>query len=165
MRGNYFFLNTMPLHSGIFLQSNSTIQSDPLFGNALIYIADFNAAGALGFILNRRHPRNFNELQEFVHCPSLPLWQGGPMQAEQLFFLHCRPDLIEEAQLAANGIYLGGRFSDAVDALLSHTLPPNHIQLFIGYCGWEAGQLEQEIADGEWHEVKGHTLFGIDAMQ
>lgn len=164
MRGNYFF-KTMQLHSGIFLKSNTTLQSDPLFGNALIYIAEFNATGALGFILNRKHPRNFNELQAFVHCPALPLWQGGPMQAEQLFFLHCRPDLIEEAQLTANGIYLGGRFSDVVEALMYHTLPHHHIRLFIGYCGWDAGQLEQEIADGEWQVEAGQTLFGIDAVQ
>nr|WP_294904154.1 YqgE/AlgH family protein [uncultured Lacibacter sp.] len=120
------------------------------FEQTVIVIAEQNEKGALGFIINQPFSRSFNELEEFKDSIPVPLFTGGPVQDDQLYFLHRRPDLITDGQLIDAAVYLYGDFKTAVQLLNTGALPVTDVKLFIGYCGWDAHELEAEIAEGSW---------------
>lgn len=107
----------------------------------------------MGFVINKIFPRKFNELEEFRNCAPFPLYDGGPVDREHLFFLHQRPDLIEGGTAVSENVYLGGDFKAAVQFINTGILAETEIRLFIGYCGWDTGELEAEIREGSWKIV------------
>ena len=60
------------------------------------------------------------------------------------------PDLIEGGKRITAGIYLGGDIHQAIAAINQQQIDEKDIKLFIGYCGWDAGQLTEELAEGSW---------------
>ncbi|GAB3006358.1 hypothetical protein GCM10027051_02010 [Niabella terrae] len=145
---------------GHFLKSNSQDPSD-YFREALVYITESGQDGCIGYIFNRSFPRNFNELQEFSDSPPFPLFEGGPMEQEKLFFIHRRPDLIEEGRFIGNETWLNGDFKAVVAYLNIGMLDQTDMKFFIGYCGWDSGQLEAEIQSGEWTVIDDPGLFEV----
>ena len=139
----------MTLQTGSILISTALLNNTD-FEKVAIVITEYNEKGAIGYVFNRPFPRNFNELEEFKHSISVPLYAGGPVQTDQLYFMHCRPDLIEGGDLVAANVYMNGDFKKAVQLLNNGTLHLHEVRLFIGYCGWDAGELEAEIAEGSW---------------
>ncbi|RYY39983.1 MAG: YqgE/AlgH family protein [Chitinophagaceae bacterium] len=149
----------MNLRAGVMLTS---LQHDgSIFDDALLYLVAYDESGAVGVIVNKPYGRALNELHEFRHSPSWPLYNGGPVAHEELFFLHRRPDLIADGASAGDGLQWGGRFSDAVRGINNGALTTADVKLFVGYCGWDAGDLEAEVASGAWQlsEANGNTIF------
>lgn len=142
----------MNLQAGLFLHSTSALD-DSYFADSIIYLTECNADGALGFVINRSFGRSLNELEEFKHSRFFPLYEGGPVDKEHLFFLHCRPELITSGTLVSGYVFSGGDFRQALNGINNKSLSAEDIKLFIGYCGWDAGELEAEIAEGSW-EIK-----------
>jgi len=104
----------------------------------------------MGFIINKIFERPLNALTEFAGSPAFPLYTGGPVDNEHLFFLHRRNDLIPGGTLLDNEVYLGGDFKQAIAYINDKTLGQAGIKIFIGYCGWDRGELEAEIEEGSW---------------
>jgi putative transcriptional regulator len=124
--------------------------NDPNFENTPILIVEHNDRGAVGFIAHLPLMKNLNELAEFTQYPPVPLFIGGPVDQENLFFLHRRPDLIEGGLLIKDGVYYGGDFQEVLAHLKDQTLAEKDIRLLIGYAGWDPQQLEEEIKEGSW---------------
>lgn len=146
------------MQAGIFIGSTPSLDGS-VFEKTVIYVAEHNAQGALGFVTNQLFPRGLQELEEFKHGKAFPLWLGGPVDREHLYFLHRRPDLVPGGTAVSNGVYLGGDFKTAVQRINDHSLTESDIKIFIGYCGWDAGELEAEIAEGSWHVLEAAALF------
>jgi putative transcriptional regulator len=139
----------MKINPGTILISAPSL-NDPNFEKVVIFIAEYNEKGALGFVINKLFPRNFNELTEFKNSKPFLLYSGGPVENENIFFLHHCPDIIKDGQAVIDSIYLGGNFKQAVAHLNHSSTAQNDIRLFIGYCGWDYNQLEEEIEEGSW---------------
>jgi putative transcriptional regulator len=139
----------MNIGPGKILVSTPSI-TGPDFNKVVIFITEYNQKGAMGLVVNTIFHRVFNELTEFKYSLPLPLYTGGPVEKESLFFLHRRPDLIEGGTRVIDSTYMGGDFKKAVQYLTDGALSKNDIKLFIGYCGWDNGDLEAEIAEGSW---------------
>lgn len=146
------------MKAGIFLHSTVLLDSD-FFAQAVIFIAEHNENGAMGFVVNRPFPRRLNDLAEFSEGIAFPLYDGGPVDREHLFFLHRRPDLIAGGTPVTGDIHLGGDFAQALVHLNNKTLTEKDVRLFIGYCGWEGCELEAEIAEGSWTATAEGRLF------
>lgn len=142
-------IHSMQLQAGLLLKSTDALNGS-VFENTVIYLTEQNTNGAIGFVVNKLFDRPLHALEEFKHSPYFPLYDGGPVDREHLFFLHRRPDLIEEGIATGNGIYSGGNFSQAIRHINNHRLTVKDIRIFIGYCGWDAGELEAEIEEGSW---------------
>jgi len=135
--------------------------NDPNFENTPILIVEHNERGAVGFILHMLLKKSLNELIEFSTCPPIPLFVGGPVDQEHLFFLHRCPDLIEGGEPVKDGVYYGGDFQQVIQSLKEGTLTEKEICLLIGYAGWDPGQLEAEIKEGSWSvsTLPAHHVF------
>ncbi|MFT3980517.1 MAG: YqgE/AlgH family protein [Ferruginibacter sp.] len=140
----------MQLSAGILLKSTALLKDDPHFGDTLIYLTEYNEQGAMGFVINKIFPRKFNELIEFMNSPAFPLWMGGPVSTDQLYFIHRYPGRIQDGSPVADGIFSGGDFATAVRLLNAQEIDEAGIRMFIGYCGWDRGELEAEVEEGSW---------------
>ncbi len=120
------------------------------FEDTTILIVEHNEAGSTGIITNKPFEKSLHDLIEFKHAKPFPLMDGGPVDRAHLFVLHKRPDLIEGGKQLTNGLYLGGNMEQMVQAINKGDVNQEDIQLFIGYCGWDSGELEAELEEGSW---------------
>jgi len=127
--------------------------NDTLFENVLIFITEYNEKGAMGFIVNQPFHRNLNELEEFKNGQPFPIYLGGPVDNQHLYFIHQRPDLIEGGEQVTGNIFLGGDFTSAVRSINNQMLTEKDCKIFLGYCGWDYHELDDEIAEGSWEVV------------
>jgi putative transcriptional regulator len=148
------------LKAGSILISAPSLE-DPYFDKVVIYITEYNEKGALGFVMNQLFERKFNELTEFRNSKPFPLYAGGPVEREKLYFIHRIPGSVAEGTPVADGVYYGGNFKQAVQYLNTASEAESNLRLFIGYSGWDAHELEGEIEEGNWLPVQASvtTLF------
>ena len=139
----------MNIHTGNVIISTALL-NDTNFEKVVIVIAEHNEKGTIGYIINQQFDRRFNELEEFKHALPIPLYIGGPSQMDKIYFMHRKPAFIEGGELIGGNVYMNGDFKTAVQLVNSGTLAINDIKLYIGYCGWDVQQLEEEIAEGSW---------------
>lgn len=130
---------------------------DPHFAHSVTYICDHTAEGAMGIVINR--PMDFcvrHVLQQLQLKPEGPLaneWvlAGGPVQTQRGFVLHGDGSQWESSLQVTPSISLTG--SKDILAALAAGEGPSHALLALGYAGWSAGQLEQELANNAWLTV------------
>jgi putative transcriptional regulator len=137
------------LKAGIYIKSTTSLIGS-FFEHTTILIVEHDEAGTIGFVTNKPFGKSLHELIEFNHSKPFPLMDGGPVDRDHLFVLHKRPDLIEGGKQIPNGHYLGGNMEQVIQAIHTGVANPQEIQLFIGYCGWDLGELEAELEEGSW---------------
>ena len=137
------------LKAGIYIKSTAALIGS-FFEKTNILLVQHNEAGSIGFVTNKPFGKSLHELIEFNHTKPFPLMDGGPVDRENIFVLHKRPDLIDGGEQITNGLYLGGNMEQIIKAINAGVVNEHEIQLFIGYCGWDAGELEAEVEEGSW---------------
>ncbi len=137
------------LKAGVYIKSKAALIGS-FFENTTILLVQHNEEGSIGFVTNKSFEKSLHQLIEFNHSKPFPLMDGGPVDREHLFVLHKRPDLIEGGEQIPNGLYLGGNMDQVIDAINTRGANKQEIQLFIGYCGWDVGELEAEVEEGSW---------------
>jgi len=138
------------LKAGLYIKSTSALIGS-FFEHTTILIVQHNEKGSIGFVTNKSFEKSVHELIEFNHVKPFPLMDGGPVDRDHLFVLHKRPDLIDGGEQVPNGLYLGGNIEQVIQAINTGGANPQEIQLFIGYCGWDEGELEAELEEGSWN--------------
>lgn len=129
--------------------------ADPNFHNTVTLICEHNDDGALGIIINRPLSLNmaglFRQLSIEVKNPIIadePVVMGGPVGPERGFVLHDGDSEFESSLRVSDDILLT-LSRDIIDALASGEGPSQSL-VALGYAGWEAGQLEEEIISNSW---------------
>lgn len=129
--------------------------TDKRFHQAVVYICGHSDTGAMGVVIN--HPLDepsFPELLEQFDIkptddtPDLTIVQGGPVDNSRGFVLHSGDYEDKGTQKIADGLALS--CSLEVLTALSEGKGPQKALLALGYTGWDAGQLESELADHGW---------------
>jgi putative transcriptional regulator len=132
------------------------------FAGTVVYLCEHNERGALGLVINKPIDITLKNLFEKVELPldreelaRLPVYFGGPVQTERGFVLH-------EKQAAEGGLYNstmsvpgGLEMTTSKDVLeaMSHGAGPKRVLVTLGYSGWQAGQLEDELGRNDWLTV------------
>ncbi len=140
-----------------FLIAMPTLE-DPYFSNALVYVCEHNENGALGIIVNRPIDLNLAGLFEKVditlersELADMPVYFGGPVQLDRGFVLH-RPVGVWQSTMKINE-ELGLTSSRDILASVAKDGLPGDFLVSLGYSGWDAGQLEDELAQNSWLTV------------
>ncbi|MFN3755881.1 MAG: YqgE/AlgH family protein, partial [Flavobacterium sp.] len=97
------------LQKGCLLIAEPSILGDVSFNRSVILLADHNENGSVGFILNKPLTYSLNDLIPDVEA-SFTIYNGGPVEQDNLYFIHNIPDLIPDSIEISNGIYWGGDY-------------------------------------------------------
>ena len=136
---------------------------DETFAGAVVYLCEHTDKGALGLVINKPIDIKLRNLFEKVELTldrddlaDVPVFFGGPVQTERGFVLHERLDDDGghyNSSLAIAGGELEMTTSKDVLEALSHGAGPKKVLVTLGYSGWRAGQLEEEISRNGWITV------------
>ena len=129
------------------------------FAATLTYVCEHTDQGALGIIVNRSTDLSLLELFSQLGLESSrrfaaqPVLEGGPVAQERGFVLHSADKTFESSVQLTDNLYM----STAIDALqaIASDRGPQHYLVALGYAGWGAGQLEDEIANNVWLTAPG----------
>jgi putative transcriptional regulator len=128
---------------------------DPNFHQTVTYVCAHSADGALGIVVNRLLDmplgQVLSQMQLTPNDPEVndwPVFQGGPVQRDRGFVLH-RPVGVWGSTLRVSELVGLATSRDILEAVANGTGPLD-VLVALGYAGWDAGQLEQEMADNAW---------------
>ncbi|MDO9314401.1 MAG: YqgE/AlgH family protein [Burkholderiaceae bacterium] len=133
------------------------------FAGTVIYLCEHTDKGALGLVINKPIDIKLKSLFEKVDLEldrvdlaESPVYYGGPVQTERGFVLHEQLD--DEAARFNSSLRIPGGLEmttskDVLEALASGT-GPTKILVTLGYSGWGAGQLEDEMGRNTWINVE-----------
>jgi len=139
------------------------------FQKSLIYVFAHSAEGAMGLVINQPlELLNYSSLIEGMDLPKeaatqkIPVFFGGPVERSRGFVIHST-DYYREFSLARSS-ELAVTASSAILGDIVAGNGPKHAALVVGYAGWSAGQLEQEIEANSWISVPAtaNLMFGTD---
>ena len=123
---------------------------DDIFSRSVILIVDHTSEGSMGLVLNKQLPVFVNEvITEFKYLDDIPLYKGGPIGIDTLFYIH-KFDDIPGALKVSKGLYLNGDFAIIKKRIFQEEDFKSKIRFFIGYSGWDESQLKQEIEENTW---------------
>ncbi len=137
------------LKKGQLLIAEPSAIGDVSFNRSVILLADHTADGSVGFIINKPLRYTINDLVPDIDA-TFKIYNGGPVEQDNLYFIHNVPNLIPGSIEISNGIYWGGDFDLTKDLINQGLIKRNNIRFFLGYSGWGAQQLEQEMEQNTW---------------
>lgn len=146
---DFNFENANSPESGTVLISEPFIE-DRYFTRSVIFLCDHASKGSFGFVLNNYIETGLKDMITDFPDIDVRVSLGGPVDTSNLFFIHTLPDLIPESQEIARGMCIGGKFTDVVSLLEKHPEKIEHFRFFVGYSGWDANQLEDELKEKSW---------------
>ena len=135
---------------------------DPSFADTVVLVCHHDSEGGMGLIINRpqqitipdvledlgietegKSPSNVEEKEGIQH-----VFEGGPVDSFRGFVLHDSWHVYESTMQISEELNL----TSSRDVLeeLARGEGPEHYMLILGYAGWGAGQLEQELTDNDW---------------
>ena len=141
---------------------------DTSFAGSVVYICEHSPRGALGLVINRPTDVVLKELFERIDLPlaqpdlaERTVYYGGPVQTERGFVLHDPTDQAYASTLQVPG---GLQMTTSKDVLehISEGTGPARFFVALGYSGWGAGQLEEEIAHNGWLTVEADPAVVFD---
>ena len=128
---------------------------DPNFHHTTTFICEHDEDGALGVVINRPLNMRLAEILKYMdidpgseEISATPVYMGGPVQSDRGFVLH-EPSGDWEATLKVTDTIGITSSRDILQAIAAGEGPERAI-VTLGYAGWGAGQLEQELADNTW---------------
>lgn len=145
---DHFLIATPALNAGFFARS-------------VTYICEHGEAGAMGIVIN--HPLDVGLAEVLEHLdivwaqgePTPTILAGGPVDVDHGFVLHQPVGAWDSSMRIAEGIALTS--SRDILAAIAAGNGPEDFLVALGYAGWSAGQLEQELAQNSWLTVPGDT--------
>lgn len=149
------------LNKGHLLIAEPSIIGDVSFNRAVILLADHTEKGSVGFIMNKPLEHTLSDFVPEIDNCDLPVYNGGPVEQDNLYFIHKVPHLIPNSIEISEGIFWGGDFSRVIDQLQSGEIVKTDIQFFLGYSGWGSDQLHGELQENTWVIVEndmGNTI-------
>jgi putative transcriptional regulator len=137
------------LKKGHLLIAEPSIIGDQSFNRSVILLADHNSNGSVGFIINKPLKYTINDLVPEIDA-KFKIYNGGPVEQDNLYFIHNIPELIPNSIEISNGIYWGGDFESTKSLINNGVIDKKNIRFFLGYTGWEPKQLETEMNSNSW---------------
>ena len=139
-------LDPAPTLAGRLLVAAPTMSANP-FAHTVILVCGHGSDGAFGFIVNRRAGK-IEATEGRKGLEGVPVDMGGPVGPRLLFLLTRAEEAPPGAMVVGNRFAIGNPEPYFADT--TGRPSPSPAMLVVGYSGWGAGQLEAEIARGDW---------------
>jgi putative transcriptional regulator len=145
--------------------------ADDTFAGAVVYLCEHSEKGALGLVINKPIDIKLRNLFEKVELSldrkdlaEQPVFFGGPVQTERGFVLHESQGVEGGAYSSTMSVPGGLEMTTSRDVLeaMSHGAGPKKVLVTLGYSGWQAGQLEDELGRNGWLTVDADPVVIFD---
>ncbi|HTY50303.1 MAG TPA: YqgE/AlgH family protein [Steroidobacteraceae bacterium] len=133
--------------------------ADEDFGGSIVLVMNNLGPAPIGIIINRPTPvpvaklfpgnKRLASLRDRVYF-------GGPVEIDSVWFLFRANKVPKQAVQAFDGICISGS-RELLLQLLGRAKPMDGLRIFMGHAGWAPGQLEAEIANGDWRAERAHA--------
>jgi len=136
------------VNKGTLLISEPFIK-DPAFGRSVILLVEKNNLGTVGFVLNQKLKLVVSDVLESLTINN-NLFNGGPVAHDSLHFILRSNQSLTGSTIVMPGLFWGGDFNELIEKVNSGIISADDLRFFIGYSGWEPGQLESELEYNTW---------------
>jgi putative transcriptional regulator len=138
--------------TGILITAQAQVR-DPSFGDSVVLVLNNLGPAPVGVVINRPTALTvahlFPDLKQLAQLPDR-VYFGGPVEFGSVWFLFRAAKPPEHAAArACEGVYLSAS-RELLLRLLARDRPTDGLRIFAGHAGWAPGQLENEIARGDW---------------
>jgi putative transcriptional regulator len=130
--------------------------ADPNFSQTVTLICEHSEHGALGIVLNRPLEMRLGEVLEQLSLPNddpqlaaMAVLRGGPVQPDRGFVLHRPGSRSWDSTLEVSESLHVTTSRDILESM-AHGEGPGEASMALGYAGWDAGQLEEEVRQNSW---------------
>ncbi len=141
--------------------------SDPFlhekhFNRSVILMIEYEEQGGMGLILNKESNLTLDMvIQDLGAKEEIPLFCGGPVSKDRLFYIHSLGNLIPGSIRIGENLYIDGDFEIMLSYIRSGNKINGVIKFFVGYSGWDFDQLNKEIEDKSWVVAKKSQKLNI----
>lgn len=135
------------------------------FGRSVVLLIEHNEEGSFGLVMNKPSGSAFNEVVNDFPPFEAPIYIGGPVETDSLFFIHTRANEIPESTEIMPGLYWGGDLETLREMMMLGLINNGELRFFLGYSGWAPKQLEVELKRNSWvvSETNTRSLFHTPA--
>ncbi|MFV0591930.1 MAG: YqgE/AlgH family protein [Draconibacterium sp.] len=120
------------------------------FNRSVVLLVAYSEKGAVGFILNKKVEFPIHEAFSDFPNFNTQVYLGGPVSTDSIYFIHTLGNRIPGSIHVVDNLYWGGDFEVIKQEIGLGKIHPSEIRFFLGYSGWDAGQLEEELKDDSW---------------
>jgi putative transcriptional regulator len=138
--------------------------ADPNFERTIIIMCEHNDDGSFGFVLNKPSLAKVADVLDELKKFKGMAFVGGPVQQDTLQYVHRIPGLDNAIEIL-EGVYWGGDFEKIRLLIETKQINKADIKFFLGYSGWSAGQLNDELKENSWivsDQVDAELIFETD---
>ena len=131
------------------------------FSRSIIYLVEHSEEGTIGLVINKKTDVLFSEIDEDFSSSLIPVHLGGPVDEDNLYYIHRAGNMVPNSVQIADDVYFGGDWSAIQDLIIEGILNQQNMKICLGYSGWTPLQLEEEIERKSWivSDITPDTLF------
>jgi len=125
---------------------------DPNFAESVVLLIQYDQHGAVGLMINRRTEATISRVLKDLDTAkrgSDEVYIGGPVQLDVVLALLKSPKKPDEAAFVLNNVYVVSA-KPSLEKAMAASSGANDLRVYLGYCGWGGGQLENELRLGGW---------------
>ena len=137
------------MNQGKLIVATPSILGDFNFRRSVILLASHKTSGSIGFILNKKLNYKLNDIVEDIDI-KFPLFYGGPVEQDNLFYLHTLGNVIPDSIEINSSLSWNGDFKFVTKLINENKIKLNDIRFFLGCSSWSNGQLEKELDEKSW---------------
>jgi putative transcriptional regulator len=124
--------------------------NDPNFKRTIILLTEHSEDGSVGFVMNKPTDYRIHEVIEDFPVFDAVVYYGGPVQLNTLQFIYKGEEIIDGSIEISPNLYWGGSFDLLKTLIEAKAVEPSDFRFFLGYSGWDNGQIEEEILMNSW---------------
>lgn len=136
------------LTKGTLLLSRPYLE-DENFERSVILLCDHSDEGSFGLVLNDISEFSLGEVLEKNEEIENTLFFGGPVEHNTLHYIHNVPE-IDKSIPVYDDLFWSGNFDEILVRVKTGLIKEEDIRFFVGYSGWDSGQLQEEIKKDSW---------------
>ncbi|MEL7589222.1 MAG: YqgE/AlgH family protein [Prolixibacteraceae bacterium] len=120
------------------------------FNRSVVLLVSHSDKGAVGFILNKKIDFPLSEIVSDFPDFQGDISIGGPVSTDTVYFIHSLGGDLPGSVHVKDNLYWGGDFEELKRRINLGIVGPKQVRFFLGYSGWDKGQLEEELNENSW---------------
>lgn len=124
--------------------------SGSYFNRSVVLLVACSDKGSVGFILNKKVDYPLQDIMADFPDFDAEVYIGGPVSTDSIYIIHSLGKALSGSLHIKDNLYWGGDFEELKHKIRLGMIKPGDVRFFLGYSGWEAGQLEGELEENSW---------------